>query len=61
MATNWSEPSRDYPSREEIAREEREDAARDSEKQDRQRSVARYLLNHPSSSLAEAEYRTRGG
>lgn len=47
---NFEKPGNDFPSREDIQREEREDRRRER--------IDAYLANHPSASWAEAEYRT---
>lgn len=59
MATNWTPPGRDYPTRDEVQRQQAEEA-RDQRDRDRREDKANdYLRDHPSASLAEAYYRTR--
>lgn len=60
MATNYSNPGREYPSREDVLEMEREDRRRDREYAQEQKRVDAYLRNHPSASLAEALYKTQG-
>ena len=59
MATNYSPPGRDYPSREDVERSERDDRERDRDYNQREDRLQGYLRNHPGASLAEAEYKTR--
>lgn len=56
---NWSPPGKDYPSREDIQKMEREDTRRNREYAQEQNRVQRYLSSHPSASWAEAQYKTR--
>ena len=56
---NWTEPGSDCPSREDLARMEREQRDRDRELTNTQNRVDQYLRNHPNASWAEAEFNTR--
>lgn len=55
---NFEKPGNDFPSREDIQREEREDRRREREWTRQCERIDAYLANHPSASWAEAEYRT---
>ncbi len=59
MATNYSEPGREYPSRDDVLRMELEDRRREGQLARDQRRIDEFLRNHPSASLAEAEHKTR--
>lgn len=61
MATNWSQRSSDYPSREDVARMEADDRRRDTDYSASERRIQSYLRNHPSASWAEANYKTTTG
>lgn len=60
MATNYSPPGREYPSRKDVLEMERDDRRRDREYAQEQKRIDAYLRNNPSASYAEAEYKTRG-
>lgn len=60
MATNYSPPGRDYPSRSDVEQMEREDREREREYNRREDKVQGYLRNHPGASWAEANYHTKG-
>ena len=55
---NWESPGRDYPSRHDIQRMERENNRREREYNRELDRVEQYLRNHPSASYAEALYKT---
>ena len=59
MATNWSKPSRDFPSKADVQRMERRDRERQREQHQLEDRIESYRRNHPSASWAEAEYKTR--
>jgi hypothetical protein len=59
MATNYNSPSREYPTRNDVERMEREDRKRAREYNSSEDKIENYLRNHPDASWAEANYKIR--
>lgn len=55
---NWENPGRDYPSRQDIQKMERENNRRERDYNREQERIQQYLRSHPSASYAEARYKT---
>ena len=55
---NWERPGRDFPSRQDIQKMERENNRREREYNREQDRIQQYIRNHPSASYAEAHYKT---
>lgn len=54
---NWEKPGDDFPSREDVMRQERDERRRWRQEEARNRKISDYLLRHPSASWAEAAFK----
>lgn len=59
MATNYDEASSDYPSREDVYKDEQRQQRNNSYNNSKQNRIDEYSKNHPSASYAECEYYSR--
>ena len=56
---NWEKPSSDYPSLDDVRKEQQENDRREQQYRREESRINEYLSKHPSASWAEANYYSR--